>query len=210
MKENSRGRPTHPDVLTPGEWRVADAIRHGRANAAIARELGVSTDAVKFHVANILSKLAMRSRAELRQWDGVDAASSLARREAMDEDDGNRWHLRQIARSTADIAEARQFYGETLGMPELFSVGNMAFYDLGGTRLMVAEDGAATAESILYIATSDIHGRQRQLEARGVQFSHGAHLVHRHEDGSEEWMAFFNDNDGRPLALASLVPPSGR
>ena len=117
------------------------------------------------------------------------------------------WTLRQIARSTADIAAARRFYGDTLGVPLLFSVGNMAFYDLGGTRLMVAEDGAVAPESILYIATADIRARQAALEERGISFTHGAHLVHRHEDGSEEWMAFFEDNDGRPLALASLVAP---
>ena len=27
------------------------------------------------------------------------------------------------------------------------------------------------------------------------------HMIHRHEDGTEEWMAFFQDNDGRPLAI---------
>jgi methylmalonyl-CoA/ethylmalonyl-CoA epimerase len=26
-------------------------------------------------------------------------------------------------------------------------------------------------------------------------------MIHRHEDGTEEWMAFFQDNDGRPLAI---------
>jgi len=29
--------------------------------------------------------------------------------------------------------------------------------------------------------------------------------VHRHGDGTEEWMAFFNDPDGRPLAIMSQV-----
>jgi methylmalonyl-CoA/ethylmalonyl-CoA epimerase len=28
-------------------------------------------------------------------------------------------------------------------------------------------------------------------------------MIHRHEDGTEEWMAFFKDHDGRPLALMS-------
>jgi hypothetical protein len=26
-------------------------------------------------------------------------------------------------------------------------------------------------------------------------------MIHRHEDGTDEWMAFFKDNDGRPLAI---------
>jgi methylmalonyl-CoA/ethylmalonyl-CoA epimerase len=30
-------------------------------------------------------------------------------------------------------------------------------------------------------------------------------MVHRHEDGTEEWMAFFEDDEGRPLALSAQV-----
>jgi hypothetical protein len=43
------------------------------------------------------------------------------------------------------------------------------------------------------------------MEARGVKFTHAPHLIHRHEDGTEEWMAFFEDNEGRPLALMTQV-----
>ena len=28
-------------------------------------------------------------------------------------------------------------------------------------------------------------------------------MIHRHDDGTEEWMAFFNAPDGRPLAIMS-------
>ncbi|HVF36372.1 MAG TPA: LuxR C-terminal-related transcriptional regulator [Sphingomicrobium sp.] len=204
-----RGRPKHDDLLTPAEWRVTEAVRHGRSNRDIAVALGVSIDAVKFHVANILSKLGISSRLDLRRWNGVDADTTRRRGKVAGESEG--WRLRQVARSTGDITKARDFYGGTLGLPELFQVGNMCFYDLDGTRLMVAEDGKAGPESILYIETIDIHERQKVLEARGVRFSHAAHRVHRHADGSEEWMAFFEDNDGRPMALASLIrgEPSG-
>jgi hypothetical protein len=41
----------------------------------------------------------------------------------------------------------------------------------------------------------------RQL--RGVRFTHAPHMINRHADGREEWMAFFEDPDGRPLALMS-------
>jgi FixJ family two-component response regulator len=46
-----RGRPRHDDLLTPAEWRVAEAVRHGLTNPEIARLQGVSMDAVKYHVA---------------------------------------------------------------------------------------------------------------------------------------------------------------
>jgi len=26
-------------------------------------------------------------------------------------------------------------------------------------------------------------------------------MIHRHEDGTEEWMAFFNDPESRPIAI---------
>jgi hypothetical protein len=30
-------------------------------------------------------------------------------------------------------------------------------------------------------------------------------MIHRHADGSEEWMAFFDDNEARPLAIMSTA-----
>jgi hypothetical protein len=38
-----------------------------------------------------------------------------------------------------------------------------------------------------------------------VEFINAPHLIHRHEDGTEEWMAAFQDNEGRPLQLMSQV-----
>jgi hypothetical protein len=32
-------------------------------------------------------------------------------------------------------------------------------------------------------------------------------MIHRHGDGIEEWMAFFNDLEGRTLAVMCQVPP---
>ena len=56
------GRPPHPDLLTPAEWRVLEELRGGRTNAEIAVRLGVSPDAVKYHVSNMLAKLDGRHR----------------------------------------------------------------------------------------------------------------------------------------------------
>jgi hypothetical protein len=30
-------------------------------------------------------------------------------------------------------------------------------------------------------------------------------MIHRHDDGVEEWMAFFQDNEGRTLAVMAQV-----
>jgi len=42
IRTMARGRPRHPDVLTPAVWRVANAVRHGMTNAAISRRLHIS------------------------------------------------------------------------------------------------------------------------------------------------------------------------
>src|SRR2546426_10962791 len=59
-----RGRPKHPDILTPREWEVLALLRDGLAKPEIAERLGVTRDAVKYHVSEILSKLALASREE--------------------------------------------------------------------------------------------------------------------------------------------------
>ena len=46
-------------------------------NRRIAERMGVSLDAVKFHVANALSKLGFTGRQELRLWDGVAKGTAL-------------------------------------------------------------------------------------------------------------------------------------
>jgi DNA-binding CsgD family transcriptional regulator len=65
----ARGRPRHPDLLTPAEWRVAEQLREGKTNAEIAVRLGVSVNTVRYHVSNILGKLGFADRGQLRGWD---------------------------------------------------------------------------------------------------------------------------------------------
>ncbi|MGD8319671.1 MAG: VOC family protein, partial [Gemmatimonadota bacterium] len=45
--------------------------------------------------------------------------------------------LGQISMNARDLARATDFYRDTLGVPLLFEVPGMAFFDLGGVRLMV-------------------------------------------------------------------------
>jgi DNA-binding CsgD family transcriptional regulator/catechol 2,3-dioxygenase-like lactoylglutathione lyase family enzyme len=208
-----RGRPPHPDVLTPAEWRVVEAVRHGLGNTEIARRLGVSADAVKFHVANALDKLGLGRRADLRDWAGVSRASALHARETTMQAEDGIGPIGQVARSVRDIAAARAWYADVLGLKHLYSFGNLAFFDCGGVRLFLSEgDGGGDSASILYFKVADIHAAQQRLAGRGVAFHGAPHMIHRHPDGTEEWMTFFKDPEDRPLALMAQGvpgPPSG-
>ncbi len=197
-------------MLTPAEWRTLEAIRHGLSNAAIARRRGISIDAVKFHVANIVSKLGVDNRRALRTWDGVAKASALARAQPKMERGSMGTQplvlsIGQIARSVSDVAASEAWYRDVLGLPHLFTFGTLAFFDCGGVRLFLSQQDTVAPESILYLLVADIHAARETLLARGVEFIDAPHLIHTHADGTEEWMTFFKDPEGRPMALTSRV-----
>jgi catechol 2,3-dioxygenase-like lactoylglutathione lyase family enzyme/DNA-binding CsgD family transcriptional regulator len=201
------GRPPHDDQLTPGEWAVVEFVRHGLTNRAIAELRGVSMDAVKFHVANALTKLGFANRGELRHWDGVRADSALKRREGSMEN-LVLGPIAQISRSVSDIEAAIEWYRDVLGLPFLFAMDKMAFFDCSGTRLYLHQHhDEITPESVVYFRVGDIHAAHKELSAKGVTFSNAPHMIGRQPDGTEEWMAFFNDPDGRLLAIAAQAKP---
>jgi DNA-binding CsgD family transcriptional regulator/predicted enzyme related to lactoylglutathione lyase len=191
--------------LTPAEWRVVEAVRHGMSNPMIARRQGVSVDAVKFHVSNVLNKLGLARRAELRRWAGIQNGSAAAQGGKIVSETLKLGPLGQIARSVKDIGAAQQWYGEVLGLPHLYTFGKLAFYDLGGVRLFLEEGEAHPSDSVLYFRVPDIHAAHATLSAKGVAFTTAPHMIHKHDDGLEEWMAFFEDNEGRVLAIMAQM-----
>jgi len=58
-----------------------------------------------------------------------------------------------------------------------------------------------------YLRVADIRTAYDLLRSRGIEFVDAPHLIHRHADGTEEWMAHFHDPEGRPLAIMSQVKP---
>lgn len=200
-----RGRPRHDDVLTPTEWRVVHAIQHGMSNREIAARRRISLDAVKYHVANAVAKLGVANRQALRRWFREPAGSALGRREKTMERTLSFESIGQVSRTVSDIARAESWYGKVLGLKHLYTFGKLAFFECGATRLYLTAEQPAGPESILYLRVGDIRAAHDELRARGVEFTGVPHLVHRHADGTEEWMAFFKDPDGRPLALMSQV-----
>ena len=199
-----RGRPPHDDTLTPMEWTTVEWVRHGLTNRDIAARRGVTLDAVKFHVGNVLGKLGLDNRRQLRRWAGVSAASALKGSDTMEATPLG--PIGQVSRTVGDIAAAEAWYRDVLGLPHLFTFGELAFFDCGGTRLYL-QQGALTPESCLYFRVGDIHAAHRDLAGKGAEFISAPHMIHRHADGTEEWMAFFNDPDGRTLALMAQARP---
>ena len=204
---SKRGRPPHDDLLTPAEWRVVEAVRHGLSNREIAERRGISLDAVKFHVANALQKLGLANRGALKCWNGIARGTALFSTEITMGETLTLGPLGQVSRKVKDIAAARRWYGETLGLAHLYSFGDLAFFDLGGTRLFLSQGEGADGDSILYFRVPDVRTAHVELAGRGIEFINAPHMIHRHDDGTEEWMAFFKDNDGRPLAIMSQASP---
>jgi DNA-binding CsgD family transcriptional regulator/catechol 2,3-dioxygenase-like lactoylglutathione lyase family enzyme len=204
----ARGRPPHPDVLTPAEWRIVHFVRHGLSNRQIAMRFGVSLDAVKYPVENIVTKLGVEGRARLKHWRGVPNDSALGRRKAAVATPSVLGPIGQISRSVRNIQQSIDWYKNQLGLTHLYTYGKLSFFDCGGTRLFLEEHDEPSSESVLYLRVPDINAVYDELQKRGIVFTSAPHLIHRHDDGMEEWMAFFDDLEGRTLALMCQVKPA--
>ena len=118
-------------------------------------------------------------------------------------------HIGQIAVVVHDLDRATAFYRDALGMPFLFAAPpRLAFFDAGGTRLML--DGAPEAGfdhpgSILYFDVPDVRTAHAELTARGVAFVDQPHVVAPMPNG-DLWMSFFKDPDGNTMAIMAVQP----
>jgi DNA-binding CsgD family transcriptional regulator/catechol 2,3-dioxygenase-like lactoylglutathione lyase family enzyme len=200
-----RGRPPHDDVLTPAEWRTVHAVKHGLTSKQIALRRRISIDAVKYHVANALEKLGVANRKELRQWHRAPKDSAL--KDSPMNAQLTLGSIAQIARSVQDIKQAEAWYKNILGLPHLYTFGNLAFFDCNGTRLMLSQESAAVPESILYMRVGNIAAAYEVLKSRGVEFINAPHMIHRHADGTEEWLSMLKDPEGRPLGIMAQAKP---
>jgi DNA-binding CsgD family transcriptional regulator/catechol 2,3-dioxygenase-like lactoylglutathione lyase family enzyme len=197
-----RGRPPYPDILTPAEWRIVEGVRHGLTNSALAAKFDLSLDGVKFHVSSVLLKLGLKSRRELRRWSGVRADSAL--QSVPGSHHLENWSMGQVSRLTRDLAATADWLRDVIGLPQILRFETAVFFDCGGVRLYLSA-GDPARNSLLYFRVDDILAEVERLRAAGVSITSAPHRIHVHEDGSEEWMAFFSDPEGSPLGLMSVV-----
>jgi DNA-binding CsgD family transcriptional regulator/catechol 2,3-dioxygenase-like lactoylglutathione lyase family enzyme len=211
MFTRRRGRPACPDLLTPTEWQVLDAVRHGMSRREIAVRRGRSIAAVDYHLENIRDKLGVERTAELRRWQGYPASSPLSRRiDAPMEDELQLGPIGQISLLSRDSVRSEAFFRDALGLPHLYTFGDLVFFDCDGLRLYIRQvrgDEQWRPSSTIYFEVGDIRSAHATLIERGVVFRQAPHMIHRHDSGIEEWMAFFDDPDGNLIALMSKVAP---
>jgi methylmalonyl-CoA/ethylmalonyl-CoA epimerase len=116
----------------------------------------------------------------------------------------------QISIIIQDLERATGFYRDVLGLPLLFTVPGMAFFDCGGVRLMLGR--AETPEldhpsSILYFRVPDINAGHERLVAQGVKIVAPPRLIAPMAK-YDLWMSSFHDSEGNTHQLMSEVPRS--
>ena len=115
--------------------------------------------------------------------------------------------LVQVGLTCRDLERAKTFYRDTLGLPLLFEVSGMLFFQLEGLRLMVGKEhtpGQPIGGSLLYFDAPDIDALGAALEAKGVKFVGPATTVQSTATHDLKLREFF-DPDGNALALMGMV-----
>jgi methylmalonyl-CoA/ethylmalonyl-CoA epimerase len=117
----------------------------------------------------------------------------------------------QISIIAHDVPRATAFYRDVLGLPLLFTAGNMAFFDCGGVRLMLGLASAPELDhpsSILYFRVPDIHAAHSRLVEMGVKIEAPPRLIAPMKT-YDLWMVGFRDSESNIMQLMSeVVRPS--
>jgi predicted enzyme related to lactoylglutathione lyase len=160
-----------------------------------------------------IGKLGLENR-EAPAWRGAPL-TALVKQRKDDNLKAGIGQIGQIARCVKDVKRAEAWYRDVLGLKHLYTfpspIGDLAFFDCGGTRLMIEKDSGEVNglhnDSVLYFRVPDINAAHDELRSRGVEFTDAPHMIARHPDGTEEWMAFFKDSEGGLLGIMSQIKP---
>jgi methylmalonyl-CoA/ethylmalonyl-CoA epimerase len=116
----------------------------------------------------------------------------------------------QIAIPVQDLARAVAFYRDVLGLPLLFQVPNLAFFQCGEVRLLLSiPEGpdAPTKASVVYYKVEDLQHAYQLLQQQNVKLVDEPHLIAKMTD-HDLWMTFLEDSEGNTVGLMSEVRPA--
>ena len=110
----------------------------------------------------------------------------------------------QIAIVVSDVAVAKRFYADVLGLAPLFDAGpNLSFLSAGNVRIMLTTPQGAVEtgkNSIVYFRTDTLDALYGILLERGAKSEQAPALTAKLPD-HELWLAFVRDPDGNLVGL---------
>jgi methylmalonyl-CoA/ethylmalonyl-CoA epimerase len=119
-------------------------------------------------------------------------------------------NIGQISIIVKDVERATAFYRDVLGLPLLFTVPGMAFFDCGGVRLMLGTASSPEFDhpsSIFYFRVPDIQAAYQRLVEQKVEIVAPPRLI-APMPTHDLWMTGFKDSEGNIHQLMSEVPRS--
>ncbi len=213
-ERRGRGRPPHPDVLTPSEWQVLFWLRKGLTNPRIAQRRSTGVDAVKYHVSNMLGKLALGSRDELRRWPGQPVIRARS--------EGDEERAMQVIEQVPmfyvqDPERSTQFYRVALGFEVVKVIDGLASVQNGPAKLVLhqadwhdgpqrgertpeqrsAIDTTQPEDSVLMLYVDDVDAVFSDLQQRGYM-----DLEREEGEGSSFYLA---DPDGNEILVTGTA-----
>ena len=119
-------------------------------------------------------------------------------------------NIGQISIIVKDVERATAFYRDVLGLPLLFTVPGMAFFDCGGVRMMLGTASSPEYDhpsSIFYFRVADIQAGYQRLVEQQVEIVAPPRLIEPMPT-HDLWMTAFRDSEGNIHQLMSEVPRS--
>ena len=124
--------------------------------------------------------------------------------------DANIQGIVQIHLPVKSLKSATEFYRDTLGLAFMFEASGMAFFNVGGVRLMIGEirtPEQKPGSSVVYFNVADVRKASAELERKGIAFVSAIETVNR-TPTHDLLLHIFKDPDGNFLALMGESPRS--
>src|SRR5436190_22477021 len=112
----------------------------------------------------------------------------------------------------SDIARARKFYENTLGLKPKLEYAGGVIYECGGTEVFLypTPNAGTSKASQAFWQVKDVEAEVAELKARGVVFEEydmpGIKMKNSIATGGGAKTAWFKDTDGNILAISQRLP----